>query len=85
MDLATRFNRSAFSRWINRPSGRVFRVVAGAGFLVTGIVTRQHWWGLAALVWSVLPLTEGGGDVCYISKALGGPLSGKEIRQLQAS
>lgn len=84
MSLETSFNRSAFSRWINSPSGRVFRVVAGLAFLTTGIVYREHWWGIAALFWSVLPLTAGSGDVCYISKSLGGPLAGKDIRKLQA-
>ncbi len=83
MNLQQSFNRSAFSSWINSQSGRVFRVVAGCGFLAIGLIYREHWWGIAALFWSVLPLTAGSGDLCYISKALGGPLLGREIRKRQ--
>lgn len=78
--LADTFNRSRFSQFLNRPEGRVFRVVAGSAFLVTGLLFRRTRPGLAALAWSVFPLTAGGFDVCYISAALGGPFSGKRIR-----
>lgn len=40
--------------------------------------------GIAALVWSVFPLSAGAFDVCYISAALGGPLSGSKIREQQS-
>lgn len=78
--LAAAFNRSGFSRFLNSPGGRVFRVVAGIGFLVLGLVYRDQLPGILSLVWGVLPLTAGAFDVCYISAALGGPLSGKKIR-----
>lgn len=84
MDLASRFNHSVFSRWINSPSGRVFRAIAGLAFLSAGIVYRDQWWGVAAIVWSVLPFTAGVGDLCYISRALGGPLHGDDVREQQA-
>lgn len=80
MRLADRFNRTRFSQFLNRPAGRVFRVVAGSAFLVTGVLLRRTGLGLAALAWSVFPLTAGGFDVCYISAALGGPFTGKRIR-----
>jgi hypothetical protein len=76
------FNRSAFSHWINSPAGRVFRLVAGAGFLAVGLANREHPLGLASLAWSVLPLSAAAFDVCYISAALGGPLTGSRIRAL---
>ena len=74
------FNRSRFSHFINSPQGRVFRVVAGAAFLIVGSLFRHHPLGVLSMIWSVLPLTAGLFDVCYISFALGGPLSGAVIR-----
>ena len=78
--LAASFNQSGFSRFLNSPAGRIFRLVAGMGFLILGLVFRDHLLGVLSLVWSVLPLSAGAFDVCYISAALGGPLSGKTIR-----
>ena len=75
------FNRSPFSHFINSTAGRVFRVTAGAAFLVAGYFFRAHPLGLLSMLWSVLPLTAGGFDVCYISAVLGGPLSGRTIRE----
>ncbi len=74
------FNHSGFSRFINSPAGRVFRLVAGTGFLVVGFVYRAHPLGVLSMAWSVLPLSAGAFDVCWISAALGGPLSGAKIR-----
>jgi hypothetical protein len=33
------------------------------------------------MLWSILPITAGGFDVCYISAVLGGPFSGRIIRE----
>jgi hypothetical protein len=74
------FNRSLFSRFLNSPAGRIFRLVAGAGFLIVGYVYRNHALGLLSMAWSVLPLSAGAFDICYISAVLGGPLSGAKIR-----
>jgi hypothetical protein len=79
------FNRSAFSHFLNSRSGRVFRVVAGAVFLVVGYSFRTHPLGVFSMFWSILPLTAGGFDVCYISAVLGGPLSGSTIRNTYKS
>lgn len=78
--LAESFNQSGFSHFLNGPSGRVFRIAAGMGFLILGLVFRDHLLGVLSLVWSVFPLSAGAFDICYISAALGGPLSGKQIR-----
>lgn len=77
---AEAFNRSGFSRFINGIYGRAFRIVAGLGFLILGLVFRDHLLGVLSLVWSVFPLSAGAFDICYISAALGGPISGKKIR-----
>ncbi len=74
------FNRSRFSHFINSRRGRIFRVVAGTAFLIVGFVFRLHPLGVVSMLWSVLPLTAGLFDVCYISAALGGPFSGATIR-----
>lgn len=74
------FNRSAFSQFINSPTGRVFRVVAGTGFLVAGYLNRGRTLGRLSMAWSVLPLSAGAFDLCFISAVLGGPLSGAKIR-----
>lgn len=80
MSLAHKFNSSAFGRWINSPSGRIFRVAAGTGFAVTGLRYRHTPAGKAAMIWSFFPLSAGGLDLCYVSAALGGPLRGEGCR-----
>jgi len=74
------FNQSGFSKFINSPAGRIFRLVAGIGFLVVGYIYRHHALGVLSMAWSVLPLSAGALDICYISAVLGGPLSGAKIR-----
>ncbi len=78
---AESFNRSGLSRFLNSPAGRVFRIVAGAGFLAVGYVYRGHALGVVSMVWSVFPLSAGAFDICYASALLGGPLSGAKIRE----
>jgi hypothetical protein len=77
------FNRSGFSRFLNGPAGRIFRVVVGLGFLVVGFVYRDHALGVLSMVWGVLALIAGALDVCFVSALLGGPLSGAKIRDKQ--
>jgi len=78
--LEEAFNQSGLSRFLNRPSGRIFRVVMGIVFLIVGLIYREHALGVASIVWSVFPLSAGAFDICWISVALGGPLSGPKIR-----
>ncbi len=81
--MAEGFNRSGFSKFINSGAGRAFRLIAGLGFLVVGFIYRHHPLGVASMLWSILPLSAGAFDVCYISALLGGPFSGKKIRARQ--
>jgi hypothetical protein len=74
------FNRSGFSRFLNSPSGRVFRLVAGLGFLAVGYLNRGHTLGVLSMVWGALAMIAGAFDICFISVVLGGPLSGAKIR-----
>lgn len=81
--VAEAFNQSELSRFLNRPAGRIFRLVAGVGFLAVGFVFREYTLGVLAMIWGVFPLSAGGLDICYISALLGGPLSGAKIRERQ--
>jgi hypothetical protein len=74
------FNQSGFSKFLNSPAGRIFRLAAGMGFLVAGYLYRNHTLGVISMAWGVLPFSAGALDVCYISALLGGPLSGAKIR-----
>ncbi len=62
----------------------MFRLAAGAAFLIAGFVHREHTLGVVSMVWSLVPLSAGVFDVCYISGVLGGPFSGKKIRDTSA-
>ena len=74
------FNQSSFSKFLNSPAGRILRLVVGIGFLIIGYLYRDHALGVISMLWGLLPLSAGALDICYISAALGGPLSGKKIR-----
>lgn len=78
--LERAFNRSGLSRFLNSPAGRVFRAVAGVGFLVVGYIFRSHALGVFSMAWGALAFIAGAFDICFISVVLGGPLSGAKIR-----
>ena len=80
MNRAVRFNRSRFGRFLNTAAGRVFRVAAGTAFVAVGLRRRRTGAGKVSLLWSVLPLSAGGLDICYISASLGGPIRGAACR-----
>ncbi len=83
MPVASRFNRSAFGRFLNSPAGRVFRLVGGAGFVALGVLLVQAGaivLGVLSVAWGALAMSAGGFDVCYFSLALGGPFTGAACR-----
>jgi len=82
-NFAEGFNRSGFSRFLNSPAGRIFRLVAGAGFLVVGYVYRGQTLGVLSMAWGVLAMIAGAFDICFMSALLGGSLSGAKIRDRQ--
>jgi len=85
VSLSQSFNGTRFSRFINSRAGRIFRLAAGAGFLMAGYKRRARPAGWFSMAWSALPLSAGAGDLCYISAALGGPMHGGDIRAVQSS
>jgi hypothetical protein len=78
------FNQSGFSKFLNSLAGRILRLVLGILFLLVGYLYRDHVLGVISMVWGVLPLSAGAFDICYMSAALGGPLSGKKIRSKES-
>ena len=76
------FNQTDFSKFLNSHAGRIFRLAAGTAFLVVGYVYRHHALGVVSMAWSILPLSAGAFDICFISAVLGGPLSGAKIRDM---
>ena len=83
MRVASRFNRSAFGRFLNSSAGRVFRLLGGAIFVALGVLLIQAGaivLGVASLVWGSLAISAGGFDVCYLSLVLGGPFTGAACR-----
>lgn len=82
MSAANRFNRSSFGRFINSRPGRFVRLIAGSSFLVAGLLKLPSPLGLSLLDWSLLPLTAGAFDVCWVrAAALGGPLTSSRTRR----
>jgi len=79
-NLGDVFNRSAPSRFLNSTAGRFFRLLAGLGFLAVGYAYRSSTLGILSMAWGLFPMGAGAFDVCYISVFLGGPFSGKTIR-----
>lgn len=79
MGAADRFNETGFSRWINSGAGRAFRLAAGTAFLVTGFALRDSTLGIVLMAWSVVPLSAGAFNLCWISAVLGGPVRSREI------
>ena len=59
MSLAESFGRSAFSRFMNAPAGRLSRVVAGLALIAWGAMHLATNWGLAMLLLGLLPLAPG--------------------------
>jgi len=78
--LAESFRRSAFSRFINAPAGRLARVLGGLAVIAWGAMHLGTSWGLAVLLFGLLPLATGAIDWCVLSALLGGPLTGRRLR-----
>jgi len=83
--LEYNFNHSGLSVFLNRPIGRIFRIVMGLGFILIGYLYHTHFLGIVSIAWGILPLTAGAFDICYVSAVLGGPISGRRIREMQKS
>jgi hypothetical protein len=80
MSLAESFCRSGFAHFINSPAGRVARIVVGIVLVGWGYTLSGAGVGVALIVIGLVPLGAGLFDWCLVSAILGGPISGKSIR-----
>ncbi len=81
MDLATRFARSSFARFINSSAGRMMRIIVGLVLIIWGY-TQLEGNGIILVIIGFVPLAAGGLDLCVISPLIGGPVSGKKVRAM---
>jgi hypothetical protein len=79
--LAQKFAKTGFARFVNSPTGRVVRIVAGIVLLVWGYTQRANVGGMVLMAAGLIPLAAGGFDWCLISALLGGPIRGTVLRQ----
>jgi hypothetical protein len=81
MSVAESFGRSAFARFINTPTGRVVRILAGLVLIVWGYLQLPEVAGIVLIVIGLVPFVAGTFHLCLISALLGGPISGARIAQ----
>ena len=77
MSIAESFGRSGFAKFINSPAGRIARIVVGLALIVWGYTSG----GIVLIIIGLIPLAAGALDLCLISALLGGPISGKKLRE----
>ena len=77
MGIAESFGRSGFAKFINSPAGRIARIVVGLALIVWGYTGG----GIVLIIIGLIPLAAGALDLCLISVLLGGPISGKKLRE----
>lgn len=83
MSLAKSYNRSTFGRWLVSPPGRVFRLVAGSGFALAGVVYwvrrlgRQRWSGAYSRC-QPADSTSAGSAQPWVGRSEGPPVAWRE-------
>ena len=77
MSIAESFGRYGFAKFINSPAGRIARIVVGLALIVWGYTSG----GIVLIIIGLIPLAAGALDLCLISVLLGGPISGKKLRE----
>ena len=79
MSLAESFAKSGFSKFMNSPTGRIARILAGLLLIAWGYTQRADTTGIILIVVGLVPLAAGVFNLCLISALLGGPISGARI------
>jgi len=79
MNIAESFGRSGFAKFINSPAGRIARTVVGLALIIWGYTSG----GIVLIIIGLIPLAAGALDLCLISALLGGPISGKKVREIK--
>ena len=80
MNIARKFARTPFARFINSPPGRIIRIIVGLVLIIWGCTHLGEGCGVVFLIIGIVPLSAGSFDLCLISPLLGGPVSGKKVR-----
>jgi len=83
MKIAESFGRSGFAHFINSPAGRIIRLIVGIVLIVWGLTQFDTALGIVLFIIGLIPFMAGAFDLCLISALLGGPISGKRIRELK--
>jgi len=79
MSMAESFARTGFARFINTPTGRLVRIVAGLALVGWGYTQRGSGTGVVLMLVGLIPLAAGIFNICIISGLLGGPWSGTRV------
>lgn len=79
MSIAESFGQSGFAQFVNSPTGRVVRLVAGLCLIGWGYTQRTSGTGVVLMAVGLVPLAAGAFDLCFISALLGGPIKGARI------
>jgi hypothetical protein len=82
MKKADSFCHSGFSRFINSPAGRFTRLVVGLVLITWGLTELNTATGIVLFIIGLIPFIAGAFDLCLVSALLGGPISGKRVREL---
>lgn len=80
MSLSQSFARSRFARFVNSPTGRVARIVAGLALILWGYTQSESASGIVWIILGIIPLSAGLFDACLVSLLVGGPISGEKVR-----
>ena len=84
MRLSESFARTGFARFINSPAGRITRIVAGIAIIIWGYTNLPAISGVVTMALGCVPLVFGSMDWCLIAPLLGGPISGRKVREIAA-
>ena len=82
MKISESFGRSGFAGFINSPVGRIARLVVGLVLITWGLTQLNTVTGIVLLIIGLIPFIAGAFDLCLVSALLGGPISGKHVREL---
>jgi hypothetical protein len=79
MSLAESFVQSGFAQFVNSPTGRIVRILAGLALIGWGYAQPAGSASIILFVVGLVPLAAGVFNLCLISALLGGPISGARI------
>ncbi len=79
-DTRTGFATTPPAQFLAGSGGRVLRIVAGAAIIGIGLLAVGGTAGVLVAAVGLIPIAAGVLDYCLLSRLLGGPLGGADIR-----